>query len=399
VFGAAGASAAKPGEQAASSRPSVSGGPTVGAVSLTGASAASHRVAGAVLQEVTSETWSPDGKQIAFTDVPFTEEGCGCGHHVRSRIRRTSSTAGRAIRTVLAAKGEYINSVLWAAGGRMLFSEGLHLLGVGVRGGKPKRLVLPDCQTQDNCQMSAFMLSPNRALAAVWTCDCGDSHGGPGLELVRVTPGRGSIQITQELDDTEDFLGFSANSKQLVFRSASGLMALPVGGGNPVPLAQSGLPGASRVPSDAQQVQWSPDGSWVAYVERNAPDDSTQRLEVVPSAGDGTPRELATCSADDIFPFANLTFSWSHTSKLLAYACTPPTSTGSRFVTVRPDATHVTHLLKGRALEYDVYGPNAGGPQWSPDGSRLVFQAIKPGQPVDHIWTIRANGHDLTRIG
>jgi hypothetical protein len=374
----------------------------VGAASLSGASAASRRAAGAGPQEVTSETWSPDGKQIAFTEVPFSEAGCGCGHHVRSRILRTSSTGRGVVRIVRAAKGQYINSVLWAVGSRMVFSNesaAAYLLDLHVHRGKPKRLVSPDCQSQFNCQMSAFMLSPNRTIAAVWTCDCGDPHLGGGLELVTIKPGQAPAQVAQVLTDSERFLGFSADSKRLVFSGPSGLMALSVAGGNPVPLAQSGLPGASLVPSDAQQVQWAPNGRWVAYTESSGPNDAAQSLEVVPTIGAGTPRELAVCNADNIFPFANLRFSWSHTSKLLAYACTSSTSPRSQFATVRPDGTHITNLLKGRALSYDVYGPNAAGPQWSPDGKRLVFQAIKRRQNVDTVWTIRANGRDLTRIG
>jgi WD40-like Beta Propeller Repeat len=370
----------------------------VGAVSLSGAFAASHRVAGAVLQEATSETWSPGGKQIGFTEVPFSEAGCGCGH-VQSRIVRAPSGARRAGRTVLAEKGEYIDSVLWAVGGRMLFSDGPYLYSVGVHGGKPKRLVSPGCQAQFNCQMSAFMLSPNREIAAVWTCDCGDPHAGGGLELVTMRPGRAPVQVRQVLTPGENFLGFSPDSRQLVFSDPSGLMALSVDGGTPAPLAQSGLPGALLVPDDALQVQWSPNGRWVSYVEAYGPYGARQKLEVVPTTGAATPDELATCTTDYIFPFADLRFSWSHTSKLLAYACTP-TTRQAQFMTVRPDGTHATNLLKGRTLTYDDAGPNAGGPQWSPDGSRLVFQAsnYKRG-PVDHVWTIRANGHDLTRIG
>lgn len=371
----------------------------VGAVSLSGASAAPRRVTGVVPEEVTSETWSPDGKQIAFTDVPLSEADCGCGHDVRSRILRAPSTGRGVVRIVLAARGEYIDSALWAAGGRMLFSDGPYLFGMRAHGGKPKRLVSPHCKGQYNCQMSAFMLSPNRKIAAVWTCDCGDPHLGGGLELVTMKPGGAPVQVSQALTPGENLLGFSPDSRQLVFNGPSGLMALPVGGGNAVPLARSGLPGASLVPVDAEQVQWSPDSRWVAYIDAYGPYDATQRLEVVPTTGAGTPRELDTCTADDSFPFADLRFSWSHTSKLLAYACTSPTSSHSQFVTVRPDGTHVTNLLKGRALAYDVYGPNAGGPQWSPDGKRLVFQAIKRGRRADTVWTIRATGRDLTRIG
>ena len=73
-------------------------------------------------------------------------------------------------------------------------------------------------------------------------------------------------------------------------------MAAPIGGGKPVPLAQSGIPGAGLVPNDAPQVQWSPDGRWVAFVEN-------QSLEVVRTAGGSAPRVLATCPDVEV-PFS-----------------------------------------------------------------------------------------------
>jgi Tol biopolymer transport system component len=285
--------------------------------------------------------------------------------------------------------GKYSESVYWAAGGQLLFSDGPYLLSLNVRGGKAKRVVAPDCQESYGCQISGLTLSPNREVAAVGTCDCGDPHLGGFLELVRLSPGRESVQMTQLKADA--FLGFSPDSKQLVFSDASGLMALPLGGGNPIPLAQSVIPGASLVPNDVQHMQWSPDGNLVAYIEDDYTDD-TEHLEVVPTTGTGTPREQATCSfALGLLPC--LDFSWSHASKMLAYAYISPTGQSTRFMTVRPDGTHLTNLLQHRRLRY------AGDAQWSPDASRLVFLASRPRLQLVHVWTVRADGSHLTRLG
>jgi hypothetical protein len=62
-------------------------------------------------------------------------------------------------------------------------------------------------------------------------------------------------------------------------------------------------------------------------------------------------------------------------------------------MTVRPDGTHLTNLLQHRRLTHVGYGQRA------PNGSRLVFLASRPRLQIVHVWTIRANGHDLTRIG
>src|SRR6476660_4523878 len=124
-------------------------------------------------------------------------------------------------------------------------------------------------------------------------------------------------------------------------------MALSLAGGDPVPLAQSGIPGAALVPSEAEQVQWSPDGHWVAYVQRG-PTYSTQNLVVVRTTGASPPRDLATCNGLGVFRF-----SWSPISNSIAYNRTPGTNwTAGQFMTVSPDGTHLTDLLKGRSLQY-----------------------------------------------
>lgn len=349
------------------------------AASTGGAAASSHRAARAVQQPATSAVWSPNGKQIGITYAGTTSSS---GQRLKSRIVRTSSRPGGASRTVLT--GKHIDSMSWAAGGRILFSKDQFLYSVSMHGGKPKRLAVPDCQDSSSCGIDWYTLSPDRKIAAVGACNCSDRRFDGFLELVRLSPGGGSAEFAPGPIGGDAFRGFSPDSKQLVFSDASGLMALPLDGGNPVPLAQSGIPGASLVPSDAQQVEWSPDGSWVAYVEYDS--TNVHKLEVVPTSGAGGPGTVATCDAD-----CDPLFSWSPTSKLLAYD--PNSLTGSQLMTVRPDGTHRTDLLKGRHLLY------AGGtPRWSPDGSRLLF--VAGATPfLNHVWTVRANGRDLIRRG
>ena len=262
------------------------------AASTGGAAASSHGAAKAVPQPATSAVWSPDGKQIGITYAGTTSSS---GQRLRSRIVRTSSTPGGATRTALT--GKRIDSLLWAAGGQILFSRTQFLYRVSVHGGKPKRLVVPDCQDWYSCQMVWYTLSPDRKIAAVGACSCGDPHLGGFLELVRLSPHRGSVEFAPGPIGPYAFRGFSLDSRQRVFSGASGLLALPLDGGDAVPLAQSGIPGASLVPSDAQGVKWSPDGRWVVYVEY---DDTNgiHNLDVVPTSGAGTRRTLATCGID-----------------------------------------------------------------------------------------------------
>ena len=311
------------------------------------------------------------------------------------------------VRTILSAKsGLSYESPLWSPGARILFGFDGRLFSASVQGGKPQRVVFSHCRAVDRCHESNFILSPNRRVAAVTACDCGDPHFSPGIELVKLNAARPAALSTplsaeeQDKPIDDEILAFSPGGKQLVFSRATRgpsqgevsspvLMAFRIGDSQPVPLTQSGIPGASLVPSDVQQVQWSPDGRWVAFVE-------SQKLEVAPTAGRSAPHVLAT----DFGPcaFRGDAFSWSPNSKLLAYdGC--PNQANARLMTVRPDGTHMTNLLKDRRLTYVSDGRSEGGPQWSPDGSRLVFLAHAVGRRTVHVWTIRADGSALTRLG
>lgn len=377
----------------------------VGAVFISGASAASHRAA----RSAAFPTWSPDGKQIAFayTTHQFSPAG-------RYRIVRTSSKPGGKIHTVLASNGECCSALQWEPGGRFLLDPSGGLKTLPVQGGKPKRIEFMSCGTDRNswgCATAGLVVAPNHEYAATLTSpDPTDPHSPYGIGLVRLQPGEKPVVLASQLTAEESSgvldsaLAFSPDGTQLVFSRSSwdgwnagpaSLMAISLTGGASVPLAQSGIPGASLVPNDATQVQWSPDGSWVAYVE---PDStaSFQKLEVVPTTGVGTARVLATCNYSSL-----LGFSWSPTSDLVAYDCEGQSDEeesveGSQFETVKPDGTDYTDLLGSRKLVYDQEF-FAGGPRWSPDGSRLLFLAQRPLSGIDHVWTVLADGSHLTR--
>ena len=349
-------------------------------------------------------TWSPDGKQIAFvvTMHDFSPSA-------RYRIVRTSSRPGGKVHTVLAARGACCAQMEWAADGQILINPASRVKSVRAQGGnpKPKRLFFPACDNSYGCQTAGFILSPDGEYAAASnTSDAFDPNYPYGIGLVKLRRGAQPEVLPSPLAAEEAGsaivdvpLTFSPDSKKLIFRRASwngpgndgpsALRAIGLAGGGSVPLAQSGIPGGSSVPADATQVQWSPDDSWVAYAESDP--TGNQRLEVEPTAGDGTSRVLATCDADSLFGF-----SWSPTSQLIAYACEAEARDSGRFVTVKPDGTDATNLLEDRNLVYDQ-AYSAGGPRWSPDGSRLLFLAWGLQNNVDQVFTVRADGSHLTR--
>jgi Tol biopolymer transport system component len=315
---------------------------------------------------------------------------------------RTSSRPGGAVRTIHAG-----NPVLWAPGGRIVFWSGNNgnWYSIDLRGGKPKRIVVPSGAYSP-------IVTPNREYLAFIT-NCGTPHCPFGIALLKLTPGRNPVELSSPGGDGNDrILGFSPDGKQLVFSSSPWtdpgfpgpppgppvLMAVRLSDGNSVPLAQSGIPGGSLVPNDVEEAHWSSDGRWVAFVEGPSLGQA-QTLEVVPTTGETPPRVLGTCPHPGFFLSG---FSWSPTSKLIAYDCTNYLTSrlgSGQLMTVKPDGTDLTNPLSEHRLTPFSYYEGEPKPQWSPDGSRLLFLAQRFGHRSIHVWTIRPDGHDLTRLG
>lgn len=381
-------------------------GLTLACIASAGRAAGGHfgsAASGFTRGDATSPSWSPDGKQIAFAyggpDGPY-------------RIVRTASRPGGAVHTILgrpAAQSGCCGQLTWVPGGRIVFENNRDILfSVGLQGRKPKPIVLPSCPG-GGCEPWRPIVSPNREYVAFATT-CGTPHCPDGILLVKLTGRRPSEVSSQAGGDNEEILGFSPDSKQLVFSSSPWsdpgfppgpppgppvLSATRLSSGDTVPLAQSGIPAAALVPSDANAAQWSPNGRWLAFVEAPTGLASGRALEVVPTTGAAAPRTVATCPTRFLSAL-----SWSPTSKLIAFNCTSGFDGSAQLMAVRPDGTHLTDLLNDQRLTYTgYYSPGLGVPQWSPDGSRLLFLARRFGHRTMHVWTIRPNGHDLIRLG
>jgi Tol biopolymer transport system component len=335
-------------------------------------------VSAAPQRDAANPTWSPDGSEIAFVYV---------GSSYQCRIVAASAVTGGSRRTLYAGRAAdgSCGQIRWAAGGRILFIANYTLMSVPATGGKPTRLF---------SSTPWFILSPNGKTAA-FENGAGQESAPDAIGLVDVRGGK-PLAVPKPKNATDSIAGFSPDGSELVFvrfpfpyrrclascPSGGRLMVEHLGGGVPVPLSKSGLIGASALPANAHQAQWSPDGHWIAFI-RNL------KLEVVSTAG-GSPRVLST-------PFG-ANFSWSPNSALIAYVggSNHPTQ---HLMTVDPHGAHRSNVLGSkRSLRY-ISEDSLDWPQWSPDGSKLVFIARTGlGYPPTEIWIARADGHGLTRI-
>jgi len=204
--------------------------------------------------------------------------------------------------------------------------------------------------------------------------------------------------IARPKNTSDSIDGFSPDGTQLVFTRApwnyngnpKGRPAIMVENihlrGAPVPLARSGLIGASSLPANAAAPQWSPDGKWIAFVAPSA----KPKLELVTTAG-GKPTVLA--SRFD----AAAAFSWSPRSDRIALTV-QATVKLANLVTV--DLTGRQTVVSG-SINW-VSDDGSDRPQWSPDGTKLVFMGLVgpnvPGRPPAGVWIVDAGGTNLKRL-
>jgi dipeptidyl aminopeptidase/acylaminoacyl peptidase len=132
-------------------------------------------------------------------------------------------------------------------------------------------------------------------------------------------------------------------------------------------------------------AQPSPDGKWLSFLSDR---DGWDHLYVVAAAG-GEPVQVTTGQFEAWRPV------WSPDGTRIAFDANLPDKPGNRHIgiaTVSGDGTprvSVTMITSGR-------GTNVS-PEWSPDGARLVYQHTDPQNPAD-LFVINAAGGEPVRL-
>jgi dipeptidyl aminopeptidase/acylaminoacyl peptidase len=117
-------------------------------------------------------------------------------------------------------------------------------------------------------------------------------------------------------------------------------------------------------------AQPSPDGKWIAFLSDR---DGWDHLYIMPAAG-GEPVQITKGRFEAWRP------TWSHDSTRLAFDANEPDHPGDRhlgIVTLNGDPARATVTMITRGRGTDI------APQWSPDGTRLVYQHTDPHNSAD----------------
>jgi serine/threonine-protein kinase len=300
--------------------------------------------------------WSPDGRRIAFVDGDFVF--VATLQDIPSSIWIVDVEDGDPVRVT---SGECVDfSPVWLDADHLLFTSNrdgpreMYVAAVGPsepRGAPRKVAGLTDARTISYSpagQVLAFAKASARQ--NVWSYPVGPTT----TSIADGQPVTTENAITRAHD-------LSPDGRQIVYSSDLGhtgnfdLYTRTLEGGSPTLIAEG--------PLNESDPQWSPDGTEIAYVDKQSP----QRLLVVPADG-GTPIEAA--SGNQVYRPA-----WSPTGLDLAYICRDQSQ--ERQLEMCMVSREAVGAAWGEARRLTDFG--CWSQSWTPDGSGVLCQVMKTG--------------------
>jgi Tol biopolymer transport system component len=239
-----------------------------------------------------------------------------------------------------------------------------------------------------------FQLTMAQSEVSDWSPDgtriAYDFVDGQTVQIATINPdGTGGVQLTHEENVFHGDPAWSPNGKVLAFEADAGNQ--PAGAGIYLMDAATGTV-LSRVTKNPfgsfdSEARWSPDGQWIAFIRNKKFLRNTQVKTLFVVRPDGTGlRQLTTWGLNADNP------DWSPDGSQIVFATKAEVPAASGIWTVHPDGSRLTALIKTHAPENFHY------PKWSPDGTKVIFAGRLDPTEGANLWTVNADGSSLTKI-
>jgi len=128
------------------------------------------------------------------------------------------------------------------------------------------------------------------------------------------------------------------------------------------------------LPWNSADPEWSPDGSRIAFTYRFDEIDDAYSIELMNADGSGKRRVAYPSNwQTDLY----MAPTWSPDGRSLAFEFVSLASDGtamSQILITDPSGSEIHTLVPAFATVYQGSASGASGPEWSPDGSRVVFR-------------------------
>lgn len=217
---------------------------------------------------------------------------------------------------------------------------------------------------------------------------------GGNSKILNANPRRGTARVMAHRPHTNWFPDFSPDGQDLLFTSTN------FEGSRPDRLFSIEFDGsgAERLAADCtgqclgdSSAAYAPDGKQIVFERAFGPvvDDNARKVELYiakPSGRNARPIPL------DIGHRELHDAQWAPDGERLAVNVLNGHKPGT------PSAIYVFRADGSRLRRITPMGLNAGTPDWSPNGRRIVFNSNYEGQDNAEIYTVRPNGKGLTRV-
>jgi Tol biopolymer transport system component len=205
---------------------------------------------------------------------------------------------------------------------------------------------------------------------------------GTGLEVVHPPTCAGSWCVG-------DNAAVSANGRQIAFIGADAnyqnqIYAVDVDGSGLRQVTLAGTAPLDTCGSCDGALSWSPDGTKIAFVA------SGSVIATVRTDGSGVVERL-TSGHQDASP------AWSPGGTKIAFSRTDPSHNVDVWL-MSPDGTGQTQLTHNVGFAPGSPYSEGHAPNWSPNGTKIVFLGVGPGTGSDQLWTISADGTEQKQI-